>query len=65
MQLQINYQCEICSNSFLLDFNKALTEKKLTCTNCGVEYKFTEEELDEFNQCYQRLLRRLKGAREE
>ena len=65
MQLQVNYQCDICSKSFLLDFNSALTEKKLKCSNCGVEYKFTQEELEEFNQCYQRLLDRLKNNQEE
>ena len=65
MQLQVNYQCDICSNPFLLDFNKAITEKKLKCTNCGVIYKFTQAELEEFDQCYQRLLKRLKNSRGE
>jgi transcription elongation factor Elf1 len=65
MQLQVNYQCDICSQSFLLDFSIALAEKKLKCSNCGVVYKFTEKELDEFNQCYRRLLDRLKNNREE
>ena len=65
MQLQINYQCDICAKSFLLDFNKALTEKKLKCSNCGVEYKFTQGELKEFNQCYQSLLKRLKASKGE
>jgi hypothetical protein len=65
MQLQVNYQCDICSKSFVLDFDHALSEKKLKCSNCGVEYKFTEEELGEFNQCYQKLLKRLKNSSEE
>ena len=65
MQLQVNYQCDICSNSFLLNFNKAITEKKLKCSNCGVVYKFTQKELEEFNRCYQRLLKRLKTSRGE
>ena len=64
MKLEVNYQCDICSKSFLLDFKKALNDKKLRCSNCGVEYKFTEEELDEFDKCYQRLLKRLKDSNE-
>jgi hypothetical protein len=62
MQLEVKYQCDICSNSFLLDFNKAITEKKMKCSNCGVEYRFTEEELDEFDKCYNKLLKRLKNS---
>jgi len=62
MQLQVNYQCDVCSNSFPLDFNRAISDKKLKCLNCGVEYNFTEEELDEFNRCYQKLLKRLKNS---
>jgi len=65
MQLEVKYQCDICSNSFLLDFNKAITEKKLECSNCGVEYRFTEEELDEFDKCYQKLLKRMKNSTEK
>jgi uncharacterized Zn finger protein len=65
MQLQVNYQCDICSESFMLDFEQAIKEKKLKCTNCGVVYKFTEKELDEFNKCYLRLLARLNESKKE
>lgn len=65
MQLQVNYQCDICAKSFVLDFEHAINDKKLKCSNCGVEYKFTEEELEEFNACYLKLLARLKDSREK
>ena len=65
MQLEVKYQCDVCSNSFLLDFNKALTEKKMECSNCGVKYNFTEEELNEFDKCYQKLIQRLKHSKGE
>jgi len=65
MELQVNYQCDICSKSFLLDFERALSEKNLKCSNCGVVYKFSDEELDELNQCYQKLLKRLKNSAEK
>jgi len=45
MQLQVNYVCDICEKSFLIDFHKSLLEKKLICPNCHVIYKFTEKEL--------------------
>lgn len=60
MQLEVKYQCDVCSNSFLLDFNRAVSEKKMKCSNCGIEYNFSEEELDEFAKCYQKLVERLK-----
>ena len=65
MQLQVNYQCDICAKSFALDFKQAISDKKLKCSNCGVEYKFTEEELEEFNACYLKLLARLKDSSEK
>lgn len=65
MQLEVKYQCDVCSNSFLLDFNKALMEKKMKCSNCGVKYNFSEEELDEFAKCYQKLINRLKHSNGE
>ena len=65
MQLQVNYQCDICSKFFLLDFKRAISDKELKCSNCGVMYKFTEEELEEFNQCYMKLVERLKDTSEK
>lgn len=65
MQLQVNYQCDICSEYFLLDFKRAISDKELKCSNCGVVYKFSNEELEEFNQCYIKLLERLKDSREK
>jgi len=65
MQLQVNYQCDICSKYFLLDFKRAISDKELKCSNCGVVYKFTEKELEEFNQCYMKLVERLKDSSEK
>ena len=65
MQLQVNYQCDICSKYFLLDFKQAISNKELKCSNCGVVYRFSDEELEEFNQCYLKLLERLKDSRDK
>lgn len=65
MKLQVNYQCDICAKSFVLDFEQAISDKKLKCSNCGVEYKFTEAELEEFNACYLKLLASMKDSSEK
>ena len=61
-QLQINYRCDICEEKILIDFEKSYKEGRLECPNCGVVYDFSEEELQNFNRCYQQFLNKMKEA---
>ena len=65
MQLQINYICDVCEETIQLNFEKSLEEKKLECPHCGVIYDFSEEDLINFNLCYNELLKKMKEANKQ
>ena len=65
MKLQVNYTCDICEQTIPLDFEKSFGQKKLECSNCGVVYNFSEEDLAKFNQCYNDLVKKLGEVKKE
>ena len=65
MKLQVNYRCDICEEIIQLNFEKSLSEKKLQCPNCGVVYDFSEDDLANFNNCYNDLLNRMTEANKQ
>jgi transcription elongation factor Elf1 len=65
MQLEINYTCDVCEETIHLNFEKSLETKKLECTHCGVIYDFSEDDLINFNRCYNDLLQKMKEANKQ
>ncbi|MBT8387778.1 MAG: hypothetical protein KJO12_10240 [Ignavibacteria bacterium] len=60
MELQLNYTCDICEQSFLLDFEKSMEESKIQCPHCNVVYEFSAEDIANFNECYQSFVTQMK-----
>ncbi len=60
MELQLNYTCDICEQSFLLDFEKSMEESKIQCPHCNVVYEFSAEDITSFNECYQGFVTQMK-----
>ncbi len=60
MELQLNYTCDICEQSFLLDFEKSMEESKIQCPHCNVVYEFSTEDITSFNECYQSFVTQMK-----
>ncbi len=60
MELQLNYTCDICEQSFLLDFEKSMEESKIQCPHCNVVYEFSAEDITSFNECYQSFVTQMK-----
>jgi len=65
MQLQINYLCDVCEEKIHLNFEKSLEANKLECPHCNTIYKFSEEDLINFNNCYNELLKKMKEANKQ
>ena len=65
MQLQLNYTCDVCEDKFLLNLQNSMKEKKIQCPNCHVIYNFSEDDLMNFNECYTKFVKKMKGAKEK
>ena len=65
VELQLNYTCDICEDSFLLDFEKSMEESKIQCPHCNVVYEFSDEEITSFHECYQSFVTQMKEANKE
>ncbi len=65
MDLQLNYTCDICEQSFLLDFEKSMEESKIQCPHCNVVYEFSAEDITSFNECYHSFVTQMKAVNKE
>ncbi len=65
MELQLNYTCDVCEQSFQLDFEKSMEESKIQCPHCNVVYDFSEEDINNFNECYYSFVTKMKEANKE
>lgn len=65
MQLQLNYTCDVCEDKFLLDFKKSMEESKIQCPHCKVVYEFSDEDIKNFNNCYENFKSKIKEAKKE
>ncbi len=65
MDLQLNYTCDICEQSFLLDFEKSMGKSKIQCPHCNVVYEFSAEDITSFNECYQSFVTQMKEVNKE